>query len=313
MTSLEIYADGDRQTLRTLHVLDNAPNLIPDLFKDKDTHQVRWGEVVVATRAATVAGLDPVVDLKHFPVIRGAVFPMAEVWRVMARRHSWAITTPIDTDQRCVVHMHNLATGETPPDFEMSWDEARKLGNAAKNDLYVAIPRSMLRARATMTAIRLNAPDVLRDPATTGWAPDDPLPGGSPTSLPGQGTGAGRPEVPPLLAPAPTTPEDIGLLTTALAVIGQISPTLVDRTRTEWKAAGIPALRDLALDDPLHRVWRIVVPALLDIIAEWIIPTGSYDPEPDPDRDSSDSGGYRYDPQDGRPFLTGEETDEVGW
>ena len=96
MTSLEVYADGDRQTLRELHVLNNAPNLIPDLFKEKNG-EVRWGEVVVAARAAHVAGLDPVVDLKNFPVIKGAVFPMAEVWRVMARRHGWTVTATEDT------------------------------------------------------------------------------------------------------------------------------------------------------------------------------------------------------------------------
>jgi hypothetical protein len=221
---------------------------------------------------------------------------MAEVWRVMARRHGWTVTTPIDTDQRVVVVMANRHTGETAPPFEMTMAEALKLGNAANNSLYQAIPRSMLRARATMTAIRLNAPDVLRDPATQGWAVD-PLPGQPLT--PGQGTAAAiDPEPAPGLAAATIDPADIGLVATAVTVLTQTHPDLAARTRTRWKQQ-LPGVTIANL----HTADQLTRAALLALEAF----------EPDPDRKEDGSGGYRYDPEDGRPSLTGDQTDQVGW
>ena len=93
---------------------------------------------------------------------------MAEIWRVLARRHGWRVSVPVDNDERVVVHMVNVATGESPPDFELTAVEARK-ANTNQNKLYETHTRSMLRANATRNAIRLNAPEVLQDPAATGW------------------------------------------------------------------------------------------------------------------------------------------------
>ena len=242
MTSLERYADGDRQTLRTLVQLDNAPSLIPDLFKDKDKATgevtVRWGEVVVAVEACRDAGLSPAQDLKHFPVIRGAVFPDAEVWRVTARRHGWSVTTPVDTDDKVVVAMLNKLTGEQPPDFELTMLEARKLGNAANNSLYETIPRSMLRARATMTAIRLNAPDVLRDPAVARWG-DWQDPGPAAAAEPAAG-----PEPPTADRPAVggTTQHKLR------AAIDRLTPGQRSTVADLWRREQLPGVDDLDLD-----------------------------------------------------------------
>lgn len=167
MTALEPYAQGDRTRLKQLHVLANAPALIPDSFKKGGV--VDWGSVALACHAAERLQLDPVANLKQFPVIHGAVFPMAEIWRILARRHGWRVNVPVDTDERVVVTMSNVATGETCPAFELTAVEAQR-ANTNANKLYDTHTRSMLRARATMAAIRLNAPEVLQDPAAVDWA-----------------------------------------------------------------------------------------------------------------------------------------------
>lgn len=165
--ALEPYAHGDRTRLRQLHQLAGAPNLIPDSFKTTG-QQVDWGAVALACHAAQRLDLDPVANLHLFPVIKGQVFPMAEIWRILARRHGWRVSVPVDTDERVVVHMVNVATGESPPDLELTAVEARK-ANTNNNKLYETNVRAMLRARATMAAIRLNAPEVLQDPAVADW------------------------------------------------------------------------------------------------------------------------------------------------
>ena len=311
MTALEVYAQGDRQTLRTLHVLDNAPALIPDLFRDKETGQVRWGEVVVAARAATIAGLDPVVDLKHFPVIRGQVFPMAEIWRVMARRHGWTVATPVDTADKVVVTMANRLTGERPPDFTMTMVEARQLGNAATNNLYTTIPRNMLRARATMTAIRLNCPDVLRDPAVAGWQVDTDLTAGQATRPPAVTAAAIDPEPPPGLAAATINPDDVAAVTAALAVLSAHRPDIAEHVRARWKQK-LPGvtLATLTTTDQLLLAAILAVEGILDAATD-LLPDETPDdddyegrpfddgperPEEDPDR-ADDAGVYRYDPE----------------
>ena len=167
MTQLEVFAQGDRATLRQLQILNNAPSLIPDSFKDKPG-QVDWGAVALACHAARRLDLDPVANLHLFPVIHNTVIPMAEIWRVLARRHGWRVSVTVDTDERVVVHMVNVATGESPPDFELTIDQAQR-ANTNQNKMYTTHPRSMLRANATKNAIRLNAPEVLQDPAATGW------------------------------------------------------------------------------------------------------------------------------------------------
>ena len=107
MSELEVFAGGDRATLKDLHVLNNAKNLIPDSFKagGQAGGEIDWGAVVLAARSARRLGLDPVDNLRLLPVIRGRVFAMAEIWMVLARRHGWRVAVPVDTAERCVVEM----------------------------------------------------------------------------------------------------------------------------------------------------------------------------------------------------------------
>jgi hypothetical protein len=332
MTSLEVYAGGDRQTLRELHVLANAPKLIPDSFKagGKSDGAIDWGAVVLAGQACRRLGLDPLADLNRFPVVKGAVYPMAEIWRLMARRHGWLVTLPVDTPEKVIVDLLHRTTGEHPPPFEMTMDQARDLSTnrtaegVKVNPLYQGIggARAMLQARATMAAIRLNAPEVLRDPATQGWAVD-PLPGQPLT--PGQGTAAAiDPEPAPGLAAATIDPADIGLVATAVTVLTQTHPDLAARTRTRWKQQ-LPGvtIANIHTADQLTRAALLALEALLDALTDRLDPDRCPDDideldagrpfEPDPDRKEDGSGGYRYDPEDGRPSLTGDQTDQVGW
>ena len=171
MTALEPYAGGDRNRLKQLHQLASAEHLIPDSFKAgrKAGGAVDWGAVALACDAAESLGMRPVQNLWHFPVINNTVWPDAEVYRVLAARHGWSVTFPVDEPDRIEVDMVHLHTGQHPPRYPLTLKEARQLGSAKTNPTYDTAPRAMLQARASRAAIRLNAPDVMTDPVTATW------------------------------------------------------------------------------------------------------------------------------------------------
>ena len=289
MTSLEVYAQGDRNTLRDLVVLDNAKGLVPDSFKTAGT--VDWGAVALAVRTAQRLRLDPVDNLKLLPVIKNQVFPMAEIWRVMARRHGWRVTLVVDTADRVVVDMVHYATGEHPPPFELTLDEARLQGAAKTNPNYQdGGARAMLRAQATRTAIRLNAPEVLQDPVF-----DDLTPG---LACPPPDVTPGPTLTEPATVAADPGPDNRQVVRNAL---DRLTPGQTEDVKAEWRNSALPNLTDpqFCADNALTAMSIIV-----DVLADDQPPAEVYDVGYDPDRDD-DHDTYRYAPDDdGRPFAS---------
>ena len=296
MSGLEVYAGGDRVALRDLHVLANAQTLVPDSFKAGG--QVDWGAVALAARMARRLELDPVDNLRLFPVIKGQVFPMAEVWMVLARRHGWRVTIPVDTAERVVVDMAHPATGEHPPCFEMTLEEARQLGTAKTNPNYAdGGARSMVRARALMAAIRLNAPEVMQEPGVADIY-------GDVRPAAAEGTGP-KPRSPLDLPLARATVDDTTRARLAEAIDGLRDPVR-DDLRSVCRDLELPNLRtspafthaDAAL------VERLIIEAgARPIETDEPTPPDVHDDAPEAGAHDDDPNTYRYDPDDaGRPF-----------
>ena len=65
--------------------------------------QIDWGAVALSVTTAAELGLSPRTNYKFFPVIKGQVFPMAEICRVLLFRHGGDLEVTKDTNLECTV------------------------------------------------------------------------------------------------------------------------------------------------------------------------------------------------------------------
>ena len=184
MTDLELYED--HQIRRALAQIKAAPMTVGDAWKIGGT--IDWGAVALSVNTAAELGLAPRTNYKFFPVIKGQVYPMAEICRVLLFRHGGDLTVTCDTAQQCTVVVTG-PNGKTFPPFTVTAQEATAAGWGKPSGLATSDIRSILRARASIRAIKLNCPQVLAGPPPERWGDwhNDPGPevdGAEPSSGP---------------------------------------------------------------------------------------------------------------------------------
>ena len=283
MSEVDVYT-ADRATRRAVAEIKAAPLTVGEGFKDK-TGNIDWGAVALAVNTAVELGLAPRTNYKFFPVVKGTVYPMAEICRVLLFRHGGDLHFTADSDRECTV----VITGpnrRTYPPFTVTAAEGAKAGWGAASGLWDKDRRSLLRARASMRAIRLFAPQVLAGPPPERWGDEDPGP---------EVVGAEPPSGPEPLAAATRQATVSGTTQHKLrAAIDRLTPGQRHTLIEQWRFEQLPAIDQLDLDQFM---------AALDLVLDVIADDDHVYEEPDPDREQ-DADTYRYDPadDDGRPF-----------
>jgi hypothetical protein len=153
------HQPGDLEVRRALALFQQAPNLIKGSFEDPRTHQIDWGACELACATALDWNLSVISNVPRMPVIKGQVYPMAEVLRVLAIRAGWEIDVLEDSHEQCTIRLSK--PGRTDKTFTMTAAEGRNAGSAPTNENWTKDPRAMLLARTTRRAIKLYCPEVL--------------------------------------------------------------------------------------------------------------------------------------------------------
>ena len=289
MTDLELYED--HQIRRALAQIKAAPMTVGDAWKVGGT--IDWGAVALSVNTAAELGLAPRTNYKFFPVIKGQVYPMAEICRVLLFRHGGDLTVTCDTAQQCTVVVTG-PNGKTFPPFTVTAQEATAAGWGKPSGLATSDIRSILRARASMRAIKLNCPQVLAGPPPERWGdwhnePGPEVDGAEPSSGPAPLAASTRQE-----AVSGTTAQKLR------DTLGRLTAGQRHSVADLWRREQLPAIDALDLDG-----YTTAIGLVLDVIADDTAPPDLYEAEPDPDRET-DADNYRYSPHEddpGRPFV----------
>ena len=287
--AVEVYQD-DRATRRAVAEIKAAPLTVGDGFKTGG--EIDWGAVALAVNTAVELGLAPRTNYKFFPVVKGTVYPMAEICRVLLFRHGGDLQVTRDDATACTVVVTG-PNGRIYPPFTVTAAEAEKAGWGKASGLVSSDIRSILRARASMRAIKLNCPQVLAGPPSErfgDWQDPGPEAAAEPAA-----TGPELPAVAPRQAAVGSTTRD--KIRTA---IDRLTPGQRHDVIERWRAEQLPAIDQLDLDQ-----FMAALDIILDVLADERPPDDAYE-EPDPDREE-DADNYRYSvPEDedpGRPFT----------